>query len=91
MCSSHPLVLQDNTNALTPIFLDYFNPTSAKELSVTFRRCDFVDNDYYGLPAQPALIVGNSAQNKLNFIECNFERNDMTTDNAKIVSPSISL
>lgn len=75
------LLKQENTKALAPVFLDYFDASSASELTVTFRRCDFVDNQYYGFPAQPALIVGNSLQNHIHLIECNFERNDMITNN----------
>jgi len=53
---------------------------------VTFRRCAFLDNNYFGLPAQPALIVGNGVQNRLDIIECNFERNDMSTGNTIVSS-----
>jgi len=67
------------------VFLDYFDAASSTStLTVTFRRCDFVDNTYFGLPAQPALIVGNSLQNHLEFYDCNFERNDMTFNNTMV-------
>jgi len=75
------MLLQENTKALSLLFFDFFDASSTEDLSVTFRRCDFVDNAYAGLPAQPALVVGNSLQNRISFIECNFERNDMVTNN----------
>ena len=84
--SSYPdnvalLLLQNSTKAQSPLFFDYFDESSTDELSVTFRNCDFVDNVYAGLPAQPAIVVGNSQQNRISFIQCNFERNDMVTSN----------
>ena len=75
------LVLQNNTKSQSPLFFDYFDESSTDELSVTFRNCDFVDNAYAGLPSQPALVVGSSLQNHISFIQCNFERNDMVTNN----------
>ena len=84
------LLWQNNTNAQPPLFFDYFDESSTDELAITFRKCDFVDNAYAGLPSQPALVVGNSQQNRISIIECNFERNDMVTNNP-IVSLDFSV
>ena len=81
-------VLQNNTKSQSPLLFDYFDESSTDELSVTFRNCDFVDNAYAGLPSQPALVVGSSLQNRISFIQCNFERNDMVTNNP-IVSQTL--
>jgi hypothetical protein len=75
------VVSQDNSQAITPVFLDYFNPSNAaSELSVTFNRCLFDANRYFGEPAQPALVVGNGRQNRLIFDRTKFTNNNMKTD-----------
>lgn len=73
---------QDSTDAILPIFMDYFDPTSSTSvLNVTIHQCEFLDNRYYGIPAQAALIVGNSKQNHLTVTDSNFTRNDMIFNN----------
>ncbi|GAX09949.1 hypothetical protein FisN_11Lh063 [Fistulifera solaris] len=74
-------VFRDNSQAITPVFLDYFNPSNpASELSVTFNRCLFDANRYFGEPAQPALVVGNGRQNRLIFERTKFTNNNMKTE-----------
>lgn len=93
---AHPLTIeyshfstnsfQENVQSISPVLLDYYNPSSQKELKVIFQRCSFVQNSFYGVPAQPALIVGNGEQNRLIIHGCWFSDNDMVSNNYAIVS-----
>jgi hypothetical protein len=70
---------------MLPIFLDYFDLSSSTSvLNVTIQQCEFLDNRYYGIPAQAALIVGNSKQNRLLVTDSNFTRNDMRFNNTNV-------
>lgn len=76
---------KDSTDAMLPIFLDYFDPASStSELNVTIQQCEFLNNRYYGPPAQAALIVGNSKQNRLLLTDTNFTLNDMEYNNTNV-------
>ena len=75
------LFFQDNTLAIAPVFLDYYNPSNtAGELSVTFSGSTFDSNRYSGEPAQPSLVVGNGRQNRLIFDRNYFTNNNMKTE-----------
>ena len=75
---------------MLPIFLDHFDPTSSTSaLSVTIQQCEFLDNRYYGIPAQAALIVGNSKQNRLLVTDSNFTRNDLVFNNTNVRSSEL--
>jgi hypothetical protein len=76
---------------MLPILLDYFDPSSSTSaLNVTIQQCEFLENRYYGVPAQAALIVGNSKQNRLLLTDSNFTRNDMVFNNTNVRSTSIA-
>jgi hypothetical protein len=51
---------------------------------VTFYECLFEQNVFAGQPAQPALVVGNSRQNRLIFEKCQFTDNDMVANNTNV-------
>jgi hypothetical protein len=62
--------------------LDYYDTEDTdKELVVTFERCRFHDNRYYGYGSQTSLIVGNNEQNSLLIQDTMFDNNDMTWNN----------
>jgi hypothetical protein len=73
---------QDSDAALSLVLADYFDQDQpASELRVTFHRCTFTNNRFAGPPAQPALVVGNGRQNRLNFRGCLFANNDIVSKN----------
>ena len=76
---------QENEQALVPVLAEYFDGQNrASELEVTFLDCHFDENTYYGKPARPALVVGNSRQNRLIFERNRFTNNDMIQNNTEV-------
>ena len=68
-----------------PIFLDYYSrPSPESELIVTFELCEFTDIVYFGTPSRPTVIAGNSKQNRIVILDCNFLRNDMEFNNTNV-------
>lgn len=51
---------------------------------MTFQHCDFADNRFKGIPAETALITGNSVQNHLVVTDSSFARNDMLFNNSSV-------
>jgi hypothetical protein len=78
-------ILQDISDAVTPILLDYFSgPAPETELVVTFEQCEFSDIVYFGLPSRPTVIEGNSKQNRIIILDSNFLRNDFKFNNTNV-------
>lgn len=70
---------------MAAILLDYFNNEErSSELSVTFENCIFDQNRYYGMPAQPAVVVGNGRQNRLIIEKTMFSNNNFVVNNTKV-------
>mmetsp|Transcript_36422 Transcript_36422/g.40944 ORF Transcript_36422/g.40944 Transcript_36422/m.40944 type:complete len:696 (+) Transcript_36422:167-2254(+) len=76
-----------NRSTSGPIILDYYD-SFAKDtmLIVSFQDCRFHDNQFSGLGAKTALIVGNSEQNKLVFERTVFDNNNMQKNNLSLAS-----
>ena len=51
---------------------------------MSFQNCDFLDNRFKGLPAQAAIIVANSNQNRVTVSDSRFLRNDMVYNNTNV-------
>lgn len=75
---------QGATNAQLPVKLDFFDPSSNDLLHVRFRGCSFQNIQFKEFPSQPAIIVGNSAQNRITVTDSSFQDNVMTTNNVKV-------
>lgn len=80
---------KENTEAITPILLDYYNYSTNAVLNVSFQQCDFIDNRFKGYPAQAAVIVGNGNQNLLTVSDSSFLRNDMVYNNTNVSELSV--
>ena len=70
-------------------YYDSLNPS--KELVVKFQDCVFRDNQYFGNEAYPALIFGNSDQNRLILEKTIFENNDMMWNNTNVSAHTVPL
>jgi hypothetical protein len=57
--------------------LDYYDSDANEELVVTFEKCHFRDNRYFGFGAQTSLIMGNSDQNRIKISKTIFSNNNM--------------
>jgi hypothetical protein len=57
--------------------LDYYEYDRNDELVVTFDKCHFRDNRYFGFGSQTSLIMGTSDQNRMKITNTVFSNNNM--------------
>lgn len=78
-------IFRDNDRTMTPLMFDFYNPDApAESLQVRFESSSFVNNKFYGSPAQPAVVVGNGQQNHFVFSKAKFTDNDMIFNNTRV-------
>jgi hypothetical protein len=83
-----PFRLQDfSNNHGAIIMLDYYDEeNNDQELVVTFEKCRFHENRYFGYGSQTSLIVGNNEKNRIVIQSTVFNNNDMTWNNTSVES-----
>jgi len=73
---------KSNTLSLAPLFFDYYNPERLWEtLDVSFVKCAFENNVYWGEGSSPAIVTANGVQNSLEFHKSLFNNNDYIFNN----------